>query len=188
MQRKPHIKIELSVKLSLLRLCHVDHVVQSRRSASRLLGTNGFHVKAKSETFSATSSRCRQNLKYENFTSSFGRLRQNIAAKSVPHVQHDCFSSFNQSNLSLTLPSSNLQLPTVIWVQLSLPATLSFSVISSVSLLLPWLVWLPLTEVYCQSHCKCHCCSIIINIRGQIENRPLQNTRSAGRKRLTAGC
>ena len=31
-------------------------------------------------------------------------------------------------------------------------------------------------------------CSIIINIRGQIENRPLQNTRSAGRKRLTAGC
>ena len=29
---------------------------------------------------------------------------------------------------------------------------------------------------------------IIINIRGQIENRLLQNTRSAGRKRLTAGC
>ena len=29
---------------------------------------------------------------------------------------------------------------------------------------------------------------IIINIRGQIENRPLQNTCSAGRKRLTAGC
>ena len=29
--------------------------------------------------------------------------------------------------------------------------------------------------------------TIIINIRGQIENRPLQNTRSAGRKRLTAG-
>ena len=25
-------------------------------------------------------------------------------------------------------------------------------------------------------------------IRGQIENRPLQNTRSTGRKRLTAGC
>ena len=64
----------------------------------RLLGTNGFHVKAKSERFSAMSSRCRQNLKCENFTSLFGRLRQNIAAKSVPHVQQDCFSSFNQSN------------------------------------------------------------------------------------------
>ena len=64
----------------------------------RLLGTNGFHVKAKSERFTAASSRCRQNLKYENFASSFARLRQNIAPKSVPHVQHDYFSSFNQSN------------------------------------------------------------------------------------------
>ena len=64
----------------------------------RLLGTSGFHVKAKNERFTAASSRCRQNLKYENFTSSFARLRQNIASKSVPHVQHDYFSSFNQSN------------------------------------------------------------------------------------------
>ena len=32
----------------------------------RLLGTNGFHVKEKSERFTAASSRCRQNLKYEN--------------------------------------------------------------------------------------------------------------------------
>ena len=64
----------------------------------RLLDTNGFHVKAKNERFTAASSRCRQNLKYENFTSSFGRLRQNIAPESVPHVQRDYFSSFNQSN------------------------------------------------------------------------------------------
>ena len=34
---------------------------------------------------------------YENFTSSFGRLSQKIAPKSVLHVQHDYFSSFNQS-------------------------------------------------------------------------------------------
>ena len=47
----------------------------------RLLGTNGFHVKAKSERFTTASSRCRQNLKYENFTASFGILRQNIAPK-----------------------------------------------------------------------------------------------------------
>ena len=81
-----------------------------------LLGTNGFRVKAKKERFTASSSRCRQNLKYENFPSSFVRLRQNIAPKSVPHVQHDYFSSFNQSNhwlvaLALTLPSSDLKLP-----------------------------------------------------------------------------
>ena len=84
-----------------------------------LLGTSGFRVKAKSERFTPAGSCCRQNLKYENFTSSFGRLRQNIAPNSVPHVQHDCFSSFNQSNhwfvaLSLTLPSSNLKLPIII--------------------------------------------------------------------------
>ena len=82
----------------------------------RLLGTNGFYVKAKTERFTTASFRCRQNLKYENFTWSFSRLRQNIAPKSVPHVQHDYFSSFNQSNhwfvaLSLTLLLSNLKLP-----------------------------------------------------------------------------
>ena len=41
----------------------------------RLLGTNGFHKKAKKERFSAASLRCRLNLKYENFTSLFDRLR-----------------------------------------------------------------------------------------------------------------
>ena len=81
------------------------------------LAWHEWHVKAKNERFTAASSRCRQNLKYENFTLSFGRLRQSIVAKSVPHVQHDYFSSFNQSNhwfvaFSLTLPSLNLKLPT----------------------------------------------------------------------------
>ena len=33
LQGKRHIKIELCVKLSLLRLSHVDHVVHNRRSA-----------------------------------------------------------------------------------------------------------------------------------------------------------
>ena len=65
----------------------------------RLLGTNGFHVQAKTERFTAASSRCLdQNLKYENFTSSFCRLRQNIASKSVLHVQYDYVSSFKQLN------------------------------------------------------------------------------------------
>ena len=57
----------------------------------RFLGTNGFHVKAKSEKLTAASFRCRKNLKYENFMSSFARLRQNIAPKSVLHVRHDHF-------------------------------------------------------------------------------------------------
>ena len=64
----------------------------------RLLGTNSFHVKAENEGFTAAGFRCRQNLKYENFTSSFGRLRQTIALKSVLQVQNDYFSSFNKLN------------------------------------------------------------------------------------------
>ena len=92
LQRKHDIKIELCVHSmleTLYKICGVHFL---------LLGTNGFHLKAKNERFTAASLRCRQNLKYENFTSSFGILRQNIAPKSVPHVQHDYFSSFNQSN------------------------------------------------------------------------------------------
>ena len=46
---------------------------------------------------------------------SFGRLRQRMLLQCVPHVQHDFFSSFNQSDLcflvlSLPLPSSLLKL------------------------------------------------------------------------------
>ena len=64
----------------------------------------------------ATTSRPRQNLKFEMPTSSFGTLSQKIAPKSVPHVQHDFFHSFNQSYqwcvaLSLPLPSSFRWLP-----------------------------------------------------------------------------
>ena len=46
----------------------------------------------------------------------FGKLRQRILLKCVPHVQHDYFSSFNQSDHcfivpSLSLPLSLLKLP-----------------------------------------------------------------------------
>ena len=63
------------------------------------LGTNGFHVKAENERFTAGRMRFHQNLKHKNLTSSFGSLglRQKIAPKSVPRVQHDYFSPFNQS-------------------------------------------------------------------------------------------
>ena len=76
----------------------IGHVVQNGEVHYRLVDTNGFLVKAKNQGLTATGSRCRQNLKYENYTSSFSRLRQNIVAKRVLHVQHDYFSSFNQSN------------------------------------------------------------------------------------------
>ena len=88
LKRKRDIKIELCLKLSLLWLFHVGHVVQNRRSA----------LSRKTERFTAACLCCRQSLKYENFTPLFARLHQNIAPKSVPHVQHDYFSSLNQAN------------------------------------------------------------------------------------------
>ena len=48
----------------------------------RLLGTNGFHVKAKTERFTFASWCCRQNLKYENLTSSFARPIKTLHQKA----------------------------------------------------------------------------------------------------------
>ena len=59
----------------------------------RLLGTNGYRVKAKNERFTAASSLCRQNLKI-----NMKDCVEKITFESVPHVQQDYFSSFNQSN------------------------------------------------------------------------------------------
>ena len=47
LQGKRHIKIELCVKLSLLRLFHVDHVVHNRRSALSLAWHEWFSCKGK---------------------------------------------------------------------------------------------------------------------------------------------
>ena len=47
LQRKRHIKIELCVKLSLLRLFHVGQVVQNRRSALSLAWHEWFICKGK---------------------------------------------------------------------------------------------------------------------------------------------
>ena len=47
LQGKRLIKIELCVKLSILRLFHVDHVVQNRRSALSLAWHEWFSCKGK---------------------------------------------------------------------------------------------------------------------------------------------
>ena len=61
-----------------------------------LIDTNGYHEKLENERFSVSGSRCRQDLKFEVVTSSFGRLRQ----RNVFNVQ--CFSfSLNKVIISL---------------------------------------------------------------------------------------
>ena len=39
-----------------------------------LIGANDFHITAENDRFSAEGSRYHHNLKFENFTSSFGRI------------------------------------------------------------------------------------------------------------------
>ena len=81
---------ELCVRLSVLRLFHVGHVMHFRLLSARMV----FYVVVKKKKSTAESSRCRRNLKYENFTSSFSRQRQNLHQKvcrtcstiSFPHL------------------------------------------------------------------------------------------------------
>jgi len=54
-----------------------------------VIDTKDFYGKKENERFTAAGSRCRKNLKFENFTSSFGRLHQRNELKRVRHVQHD---------------------------------------------------------------------------------------------------
>ena len=64
----------------------------------RLLGTNGFHVKAKNKNLLL---RAGVVVLTSNMKISRRRLADYLkkcAPKSVPHVQHDYVSSFNQSN------------------------------------------------------------------------------------------
>jgi len=89
--------------------------------ASLLLTEHAARTGRSADEVNITNERCavvfsRLNLKFGIFTSSFGRLRQRIVLKCVPHVQHDYFSSFNQSDhcfltSSLPLLSSLLKFP-----------------------------------------------------------------------------
>ena len=73
------------------------------------MGTNGFQETPENETVTVVGLRCRQNLKFKNFTSLFDILRQKIAPHCVPHVQHDYFPHWFVT-LSWLFPSSFLKL------------------------------------------------------------------------------
>ena len=62
----------------------------------KLMGSNGFKVKTENERFIVICSRCRQNLKFGDFTLLFCGVRQINAQKFVLHLQHEYFSLFNQ--------------------------------------------------------------------------------------------
>ena len=83
-----NVALKLNLVFSGYSMLYKIGVVQNRRGALSLAWDECFffHVNTKNERLTSRSSSCHENLKYENFKSSFGRLRQNIAAKSVPHV------------------------------------------------------------------------------------------------------
>jgi len=63
-------------------LFNVGRVIQNWRTALSLAWHEWFSCKKKNERFTAASLRCCQNLKNENFTSSFGRLGQKVSPKN----------------------------------------------------------------------------------------------------------
>ena len=76
----------LCVKLSALQLFHVGHFYKiGEVSVLSLYWHNWFSCREEKNE--------RSSIKYENFTTLFARLRQKILPESVPHVQHDYFSS-----------------------------------------------------------------------------------------------
>ena len=68
-------------------------------------------MKKENEGFSVTCSRCRQNLKFGDFTSSLSRGSQKYFLKSVRHVQHDYLRYHYFVALLFPSPSSFLKLP-----------------------------------------------------------------------------
>jgi len=82
LQQKRHIKIELWVWLSILRLFHVDHVVQNRRTALSVAWYQWFSRKGKEWKIYCCELAFSCRWKFHVVV-----LRQNIAPKSMPHVQ-----------------------------------------------------------------------------------------------------
>ena len=95
-QRKRYVKIELCCRLS------IGHVAQVTESAVSLAWYEWFYARAKNKRFTAAGSRCHQELKNENFTSSLcsyvKKKKKKVVLKSVLHVYHNYSSSINQSN------------------------------------------------------------------------------------------
>ena len=97
-QRKRDLEINIWEMVTILWYCFflASFIVDTARC--KWTGGSAVEENIGNERFTVVFSRCRLNLKSGNFKLSFGRLCQRIGLKCVPHVQHDYFSSFNQSD------------------------------------------------------------------------------------------
>ena len=116
LQRNDHFKMELYVRLNVLRLFHVGHVVQNRRSALSLACHEWFSWKGKEWKVYCCGLALSSEPQKWKFHVVIWQTTSKIAPKSVLHLQHDYFFSFRQSNhsfvaVSWPLLSSFLKLP-----------------------------------------------------------------------------
>ena len=95
LQRGRHFQIVLRYRFSFSWIIYIGHFVTNKRSVVSLAWNERSSRRGRGWNLFWYRSRCCPNLKFDNFTSSFGRLHQKIAPKGVPH---DYFSSLNQSN------------------------------------------------------------------------------------------
>ena len=95
LQRRRHFQIVLRYRFSFSWIIYVGHFVTNKRSVVSLAWNERSSRRGRGWNLFWCRSRCCPNLKFDNFTSSFGWLHQKIAPKGVPH---DYFSSLNQSN------------------------------------------------------------------------------------------
>jgi len=119
LQQKRHIKIELWVWLSILRLFHVDHVVQNRRTALSVAWYQWFSRKGKEWKIYCCELALSSEPQIWKFHIVFWQTMSKHCTKEHAARAANYFSSFNQSNhwfvvLLLTLPSSNLKLPIIV--------------------------------------------------------------------------
>ena len=83
---------------NLLRLLHLIHVAHCVRSVPKLNWYKRFQsIKIKNKRFTLlVCSRCRQNLKCDDFASLLCKVTQKYVLKCVLHVQNNFCFSFNQ--------------------------------------------------------------------------------------------
>ena len=108
--RKRHIKIELCVKLSLLRLFHVHHVVQIRRSALSLAWHEWFSCKGKEWKIYCCELALSSKPQIWKFHVVVWQTTSKHCTKNRAARATRLFF-FTQPIKSLMLPSSNVKLP-----------------------------------------------------------------------------
>ena len=122
LQGNVSLQLNFGVELSLLRLFHVHHVVQNRRSALSLAWHEWFSCKGKEEKIYCCELPSSTEPQIWKFLVVVWQIRQNIAPKACRTCSTIIFLHSTNQIIDLwrcrwTLPSSDLKLPNGAWRQ-----------------------------------------------------------------------